>query len=45
MDFRWVAFITLWTMLVGPILATPPGSPDASTHRVPHRSAKVATRR
>jgi hypothetical protein len=23
MDFRWVAFITLWTLLSGPIFALP----------------------
>ncbi len=25
MQFRWVAFITLWSTLVGPILGTPSG--------------------
>jgi hypothetical protein len=34
MDFRWVAFITLWTLLSGPILATPTG-PSASASRKP----------
>jgi hypothetical protein len=29
MEFRWVAFITLWSMLVGPILGTPSGSTSA----------------
>ena len=31
MQFRWVAFITLWTFLVGPILGAPSGS--AKAHR------------
>jgi len=31
MQFRWVAFITLWTFLVGPILGAPTGS--AKAHR------------
>jgi hypothetical protein len=30
-QFRWVAFITLWTFLVGPILGAPSGS--AKAHR------------
>ena len=25
MEFRWVAFITLWTTLVGPIMGAPSG--------------------
>jgi hypothetical protein len=29
MQFRWVAFIALWTMLIGPILGAGPG-PAAS---------------
>ena len=33
MQFRWVAFITLWTFLVGPILGAPSGS--AKAHRKP----------
>jgi hypothetical protein len=31
MQFRWVAILTMWTMLVGPILA-PPGPPRVSAH-------------
>ncbi len=33
MQFRWVAFITLWSFLVGPILGAPSGS--AKAHRKP----------
>jgi hypothetical protein len=29
MEFRWVVVITLWTMLIGPILGTPSGSTSA----------------
>lgn len=36
MEFRWVAFITLWTMLVGPIMDMSPG-PRADPHRAPAR--------
>jgi hypothetical protein len=32
-EFRWVAFIALWTILVGPILGAPSGS--AKAHRKP----------
>jgi hypothetical protein len=35
-QFRWVAFITLWTFLVGPILGAPSGSVKA------HRKAASA---
>jgi hypothetical protein len=31
MQFRWVALITLWTFLVGPILGAPSGT--AKAHR------------
>jgi hypothetical protein len=30
MEFRWVAIITLWTMLTGPIFVAPPASPRAA---------------
>jgi hypothetical protein len=37
MEFRWVAAITLWTMLSGPVLTSPglkqaPRSPAATPH-------------
>jgi hypothetical protein len=37
MQFRWVAFITLWTSLVGPILGAPSGT--AKAHRKPSVAA------
>jgi hypothetical protein len=45
MEFRWVAFITLWTMLVGPIMDMPTGAPKASPGSNAPRSAKVIARR
>ncbi len=30
MNFRWVAFITLWTLLSGPIFASPDAPAGAS---------------
>jgi hypothetical protein len=33
MEFRWVAFITLWTMLVGPIMDMSVGSSRANPNR------------
>jgi hypothetical protein len=30
MEFRWVAWIALWTLLSGPILGTPTGSASKS---------------
>jgi hypothetical protein len=40
MNFRWVTFIALWTLLSGPILAQPTGWASAS--RKPRvSSAKV----
>jgi hypothetical protein len=35
MEFRWVAIIALWTLLIGPVLGPPTGSP--------HNSAKTQT--
>jgi hypothetical protein len=31
MDFRWVAFITLWTLLSGPIFAAPTSSASSKS--------------
>jgi hypothetical protein len=31
MEFRWVAVITLWTTLIGPIVGSP-SSPTSSAH-------------
>ena len=41
MEFRWVVFITLWTMLVGPVLDMPFGAPEAQPSR-PRQTASVA---
>jgi hypothetical protein len=37
MEFRWVAFITLWTMLIGPIMDMSVGSSRANPNRAPAR--------
>jgi hypothetical protein len=29
MEFRWIAILTLWTILVGPMLDAPLGQPKA----------------
>lgn len=29
MEFRWIALLTLWTILVGPMLDAPLGQPKA----------------
>jgi hypothetical protein len=34
MQFRWVAFITLWTMFIGPVLQMPFGSPNAQPNPI-----------
>jgi hypothetical protein len=31
MEFRWLAAITLWTVLVGPIVGPPARSPDRAS--------------
>ena len=31
MDFRWIAGITLWTLLIGPIVGGPAGSAPKSS--------------
>jgi hypothetical protein len=38
MEFRWVALITLWTMLIGPVMDMPLTSPRAHPNHVHHRS-------
>jgi hypothetical protein len=43
MEFRWVAFITLWTMLVGPIMGMPIAAPKASPTNVSPRAAAKAS--
>ena len=39
MDFRWVAFITLWTFLVGPIFGASGGPAPARKPPAGHSSA------
>lgn len=38
MEFRWIALLTLWTMLIGPIVAIP--GTKADSRRAPARSAR-----
>jgi len=52
MEFRWVAFITLWTCFIGPILGAPSksGTParksvTASVQVSPHTLAQPHVRR
>jgi hypothetical protein len=52
MDFRWVASITLWTMLSGPVLSThslptsaPRSKPAPLAKPVPPRCSPVAPAR
>jgi hypothetical protein len=40
MEFRWVAIIALWTLLIGPVLG-PPVTRSAKTHAV-HQPAASA---
>jgi hypothetical protein len=42
MEFRWVAFITLWTILIGPIVGTPARTPPAPGVAKAARPACVA---
>jgi hypothetical protein len=37
MEFRWVAFITLWTMLSGPVLARPVAQRERGATAAPVR--------
>jgi hypothetical protein len=32
-EFRWVVFLTLWTLLIGPILDFAPSAPSSQTAR------------
>jgi hypothetical protein len=38
MQFRWIAILTLWTMLVGPMLDAPLGTPKAGPQATKVRS-------
>jgi hypothetical protein len=44
MQFRWIALITLWTVLVGPIVGTPAHSPQG-TKAVRHTSTATSPQR
>ena len=39
MEFRWIAVLTLWTMLIGPMLDTPVGAAKARSQ--PTRTQKT----
>ena len=39
MEFRWVAVLALWTMLVGPMLDAPVGQPKARSQ--PAKTARL----
>jgi hypothetical protein len=41
MDFRWVAFITLWTILSGPVFGTATGTSSAPGKTEPSRAKKA----
>jgi hypothetical protein len=34
-EFRWVAIITLWTMLIGPVCDMPVSTPNATSAKSP----------
>jgi hypothetical protein len=40
MQFRWVALIAVWTILIGPILGPPPSGSQPSTIK-PHNSSHL----
>jgi hypothetical protein len=40
MEFRWVALIALWTMLIGPVLDLAPGTSKANPHRPPRHAVQ-----
>lgn len=39
-EFRWIVFLTLWTILVGPILDFTPSTPTAQATRT--KTAPIA---
>ncbi len=46
MEFRWVIFLTLWTLLIGPVLDfTQSSAPSASVSRAKAVPAKVKNKR
>lgn len=40
-EFRWVVFLTLWTLLIGPILDFSSNAPTAPSVRAKAASAKT----
>ena len=43
MEFRWIAVIALWTLLIGPIVGVPTGSDSkSSAHHGKQSKAKPA---
>jgi hypothetical protein len=43
-EFRWIAFLALWTMMIGPVLDFAQKSPPAQQARAKSASAKPAPR-
>jgi hypothetical protein len=43
MEFRWVAAITLWTFLIGPVLGPPAGSGPAHRRPESHAASSAST--
>jgi hypothetical protein len=45
MEFRWIALLSLWTLLIGPVIALPPGNGPARTTQVQakHKPIKAVT--
>ena len=43
-EFRSVALIALWTLLIGPVLDTPFGAPAVQSAKAPPPPAKAARR-
>jgi hypothetical protein len=45
MEFRWLIFLTLWTMLSGPILARPVAAQEHSTQKAAKAPANSQLKR
>jgi hypothetical protein len=45
MEFRWIAFIALWTILAGPVFNLSPGAPKADPNRIMPRDITTKARR
>jgi len=44
-EFRWVVFLTLWTLLIGPVLDFSQSSPNAQQPRAKSVPAKAKNAR